>query len=127
MPRFRLSHQVRDIHISIRTRHKINVVRIDQLLPHTLCHAADDANQRLLLLLAPKGLYLFQTMRHTLLGIVTYRTCVQQDDIRLVCTFRQRRARRLHHCRNDLTVCHIHLTAVSLYVKSLSHCLFVTL
>ena len=128
MTRLSLCYQVGQRQIGIRTSHQVAVVVLQQVVLHTLSHAAQHANDKAVscqlwavsfLTLTPDGIQRVQTVENLLLGIVTYRTGIQEYGISFFQLFRCLVASHLHHGGYHLRVCHIHLASISLYIQFL--------
>ena len=129
MARLSLCYQVGQRQIGIRASHQVAVVVLQQVVLHTLSHAAQHANDEpppiplqregVLSACSTYSIQRVQTVIDFLLSIVTYRTSVQEYGISFFQLFRCLVASHLHHGGYHLRVCHIHLASISLYIQFL--------
>ena len=112
LPQFGLRHEVGQGEVSVGACHEVCAVVSEQLLLHTLCHAAQYADDEFAPL-AAQGVEDFEAVYDFLLGIVAHGAGVEKHGIGIVEAVRRFVARHLHHGGHYLAVCHVHLAAVS--------------
>ena len=126
MALFALREQVGDIKVGIGTRHEVHAEVLNQFLTHTLSHAADDADDLVAILdirfaIMEMGFEFAEAGFDFLLGVIADGAGVEHEDVGVFPSVGQHGIRGLHNRRHYLTVRHVHLAAVGLYVEFFCH------
>ena len=108
-----LRNHIRQVEIAVWSANQVGIVVLDEVILHALSHAAQYAENHLsaLLLLSMEGI---EAMVNLVLRILADTAGVQEDGISLFFFLTNFVASHLHHRGNYLTVCHVHLAAISL-------------
>ena len=120
MARFDRSHKVREVKICIRTGHEIHTAILDKIRLRTFGHTADyPYGKPLSIPCAATCIQFGQTRVNLLLGVVADGAGIQKHSISLRGVGYLLISDCLHNRCDNLTVGHIHLASVGLYVKFL--------
>ena len=108
-----LRNHIRQVEIAVWSANQVGIVVLDEVILHALSHAAQNAENHLssLLLLSMQGV---EAMINLVLCILADTAGVQEDGISLFFFLTNFVASHLHYRGNYLTVCHVHLAAISL-------------
>ena len=107
-------HEVRQRQVGIRTCHEVHVVVLDEVVLHPFRHAAQDADDESVLLLAAQRVQRLQPVDDFLLRIVAHGACVEEYGVGIFQPVAHLVACHLHDGCHHFAVCHVHLAAVGL-------------